>query len=164
MKKFLFILSALVVLASCGSAGHARKSAVSGTNEFRYDIDYVRAPGDGINIVKIWSYGRSASAAENKCYANAVHGALFKGFTGNGGNHPAIVRDANGYADHREYFDKLFSSGAYMQYCSEVNGTTEVRKISSGEYKVGKEVKVNVRSLRKTLEQNGIIRGLASGF
>ncbi len=103
--------------------------------------------------------------AEERCKANAVHGVIFKGYTGQGAAQPALVKNASGYSDNKDFFDNFFNSGDYLRYVSSVvNGSTESRKIKNGGFKVSQTMTVNVKMLRRHLEQAGIIRGLSSGF
>lgn len=163
MKKIiLFALCALFV-ASCGSTKKVSKT--SNLVQYRYDIDYVKNAGDGMSTVKVWSYGKSAKDAEQKCKENAVHGVIFKGYTGNNSVQPALVKSPTGYSDNKEFFDNFFRNGDYLRYISStVDGSTETRKAQTGEYKVSATMTINVKMLRKHLEQAGVIRGLTSGF
>lgn len=96
---------------------------------------------------------------------NAVHGVIFKGFAGQGAAQPALVKNASGYSDNKDFFDNFFNSGDYLRYVSSVvNGSTESRKIKNGGFKVSQTMTVNVKMLRRHLEQAGVIRGLSSGF
>lgn len=165
MKRiFLFALGTLL-LASCGSAKHVASTSTGTVDQYRYDIDYVKNVGDGMSMIKVWSYGKTAKIAEEKCKANAVHGVIFKGYTGQGAVQPALVKSAYGYSDNKEFFDIFFSSGDYLRYISSsVEGSTETRKTQTGEYKVSSTMTINVKMLRKHLEDAGVIRGLSSGF
>lgn len=165
MKKiFVFALGALL-LASCGSVKQVASTSTGTIEQYRYDIDYVKNVGDGMSMIKVWSYGKTAGIAEQKCKANAVHGVIFKGYTGQGAAQPALVKSASGYSDNKEFFDNFFRNGDYLKYISSsVDGSTETRKTQTGEYKVSSTMIVNVKMLRKHLEDAGVIRGLSSGF
>ena len=160
MKKILLIAIGTIILASCGSA-----KKISSVDRYHYDIDYVKNAGDGMSVIKVWSYGKTAKIAEEKCPINAVHGVIFKGYSGQGAAQPAIVKNANGYSDNQEFFDNFFNRGEYLRYISSsVDGSTETRKTQYGEYKVSATMTVNVKMLRKHLEQAGIIKSLSAGF
>lgn len=166
MKKTLFLLLALVLTIHTAMAGPDKKKSLLGNeNQYRYDIEYVKNAGDGMSVVKVWSYGKSVKEAQPKCKANAIHGVIFKGYSGQGAVQPPLVRDPNAYFEHQDFFDQFFDNGDYLRYVvSEVDGSAETRKTQKKEYKVSMAVTINVKMLRKHLEQAGIIRGLASGF
>ncbi len=164
MKKVLLMALGVLFLASCGASKDVSSVTSNSADQFQYDIDYVKNAGDGMSIVKVWSYGKNAKTALAKCKASAVHGVIFKGFAGQGASQPALVRSANGYYDNQEFFDKFFKNGDYARFVSSVvDGSTETRKMK-GQYKVSSTMTVNVKMLRKYLEEAGIIRGLATGF
>jgi len=165
MKKFLILALGAMIFASCSNVQEASKNATGGLEQYRYDIEYVKNAGDGMSLVRVWSYGKPERAAEERCKANAVHGVIFKGYSGDGSVQPALVRSATGYEDNKEFFDKFFQNGDYLRYISStVEGSTEVRKLKGGEYKASMTITVNVKQLRAALTQAGVIRGLATGF
>ena len=84
MKK---ILLSLLVMALClpASAGLRQKQANKDTNRFRYEIECAGNAIQGTYLVKVWSYSKKASVAENQCRKNAVHGVIFKGYGGGQG-------------------------------------------------------------------------------
>ncbi len=165
MKKFFLFALGVLLIVSCGTTKRAASTSTDSIDQYRYDIEYVKNAGDGMSMVKVWSYDRSAKIAEEKCRANAVHAVIFKGYSGQGAVQPALVKSATGYSDNKDFFDNFFKSGDYLRYISAVvDGSVETRKIKSGEYKVASTIVVNVKMLRKHLEQAGIIRSLTSGF
>ncbi|MBO4447696.1 MAG: hypothetical protein J5764_06185 [Bacteroidales bacterium] len=160
-KKLLFLALSALLIVSCGTT----KKTASNAELFKYDLEYVKTGGHDMSIVKVWSYGQTAKQAEEKCRADAVHGVLFKGYSGQGISKPAMVKGINGYEENKEFFDKFFNSGDYLRYVSAVvDGSTETRKVQGGGYKVSSEISVNVRMLRKHLEEAGIIKRLGYGF
>jgi hypothetical protein len=165
MKK---ILLTLLVVALCVPAfAGAKKKADKDTNQFRYELECAGNAVQGTYLVKVWSYSKKASVAENQCRKNAVHGVIFKGYgsTGPGcvqqrplANKPGIE------TQYKEYFDSFFADGGeFQKYASIVAGTTESVKVGK-EYKVGCIVSVRKDDLRKALEAAGVIRSLRSGF
>ncbi|HBH08857.1 MAG TPA: hypothetical protein DDX40_05595 [Rikenellaceae bacterium] len=165
MKKFVLFALGVLLIVSCGTTKQVASKATDSIDQYRYDVDYVKNSGDGMSTVKVWSYGKSAKIAEEKCRANAVHGVIFKGYTGQGAAQPALVKSATGYSDHKDFFDNFFRSGDYLRYISSVvDGSVETRKTQTGEYKVSSTMTVNVKMLRKHLEQAGVIKSLTSGF
>lgn len=166
MKTKAIILAALAVCLSCVSASAKDEKNKNAQEQFAYDIEYVKSAGDGISVVKVWSYGKSHKDAENGCKRSAVHGVVFKGYSGQGGYFSPLVKSATGYNDNKDFFDTFFNNGEYERYVMSIaDGSQEVRKLKGNyKYKVSAVITVNTKQLRKHLEQAGIIKGLASGF
>lgn len=165
MKKILFSLL-IVAFTLPTFAGVRQKKADKDTDQFRYEIECGGNAIQGTYLVKVWSYSKKASVAENQCRKNAVHGVIFKGYGGGQGcvsqrplaNQPGIEDQ------YKDYFNSFFSNGGeFQKYASIIEGTTETVKVGK-EYKVGVVVSVRKDDLRKTLEAAGIIKSLNSGF
>lgn len=165
MRKILFVLLA-VAMSLPMTAGIRQKKADKDTQQFRYEIECAGNAIQGTYLVKVWTYSKKASIAENQCRKNAIHGVIFKGYGGGEGcvsqrpmaNQPGIENQ------YKEYFDSFFAEGGeFQKYASMMEGTTEIVKVGR-EYKVGVVVSVRKDDLRKALEAAGILRGLNSGF
>lgn len=168
MKKLLLLALALILAAPGAMAIKQKiKKANAETEQFRYDLEYVKPGGDGMSLVKVWSYSKRSRVAAEQCRKNAVHGILFKGYAAGAGtaSQRPLVREPNGVNEHAAFFETFFGDGGnYRQFVSEVtDGSMEVRKVGK-QYKVGVVVTVSKDQLRKYLESQNIIRGLASGF
>ena len=165
MRKILFSLLA-VALCVPAVASIRQKQADKDTNQFRYEIECAGNAIQGTYLVKVWTYSKKASVAENQCRKNAVHGVIFKGYGGGQGcvSQRPMVSDPGAETQYVEYFDSFFANGGeFQKYASIMGGTTETVKVGK-EYKVGVVVSVRKDDLRKALEAAGIIRGLNSGF
>lgn len=165
MKKFLL---SLLVVALCmpAMASIRQRKADKDTNQFRYEIECAGNAIQGTYLVKVWTYSKKASVAENQCRKNAVHGVIFKGYGGGQGcvSQRPMVNNPGAETQFREYFDSFFSNGGeFQKYASIIGGTTETVKVGR-EYKVGVVVSVRKDDLRKALEAAGIVRSLNSGF
>lgn len=165
MKRFILVLT-MVMLACSSAYADKKKKLNEDTNCFRYDIEYCKTAADGMVMVKVWSYSKRSDLAMQQCRKNAVHGVIFRGYTGGSSavQYP-LVTDPTIESIKADYFNAFFSDeGPYMRYIGSVmDGSAEVRKVGK-EYKVGVVVTVNKTMLRKHLEDAGIIRGLSSGF
>ena len=165
MRKILFSLLA-VALCVPVMAGIRQKQADKDTDNFRYEIECAGNAIQGTYLVKVWTYSKKASVAENQCRKNAVHGVIFKGYGGGQGcvSQRPMVANPGAETQYKEYFDSFFANGGeFQKYASIMGGTTETVKVGR-EYKVGVVVSVRKDDLRKALEAAGIIRGLNSGF
>ena len=164
-KKILLSLLAFV-LCMPASAGIRQKQANKDTDQFRYEIECAGNAIQGTYLVKVWSYSKKASVAENQCRKNAVHGVIFKGYGGGQGcvSQRPLASSPGAEAQFEEYFKSFFADGGeFQKYASIMGGTTETVKVGK-EYKVGVVVSVRKDDLRKALEAAGVIRGLNSGF
>ncbi|MEG1572492.1 MAG: hypothetical protein RR190_05150 [Bacteroidales bacterium] len=168
MKKLQTILTLLIVCTLMGTA-HAdkQKKANQDTDAWRYDIECAGVGVDGTYMIKVWSYSKKAQIATEQAKKNAVHGVIFKGFSGKTQACPAqkpIARNPTLQQEQSDYFNKFFSNGGdYMKYV--LSTASEVEKVKVGkEYKVGVVVSVAKDQLRKDLETAGIIKGLSTGF
>jgi hypothetical protein len=164
--KRTFLLLAMAMLMAMPSFAGAKKKAEKDTEHFRYEIECAGNGTQGTYLVKVWSYSKKASVAENQCRKNAVHGVIFKGYGGGQGcvSQRPLANQPGVEAQYKEYFDSFFANGGeFQKYASVMEGTTETVKVGR-EYKVGCVVSVRKDDLRKALEAAGIIRGLNSGF
>lgn len=162
MRKLLFIISAVVLLASCGSAGKINKA----DQKWSYEIQSAGVGVDGTYAVRVWSYSRSPQLSTEVSKMNAVHGVIFRGVpAGNGSiSQPALAPSSSVEEQNAEFFDKFFAYD-FSQFVSQVaQGSTQTIKTGKNEYKVGVILSVSKDKLRKYLEDNGIIKSLNSGF
>ena len=166
MKSKIIVIASIIALgmAFCATAYAGKPKDPKKELRFQYDIEYIKNAGDGVSSIKIFSYGGNKQEAQDRCAANAVHGVIFKGYSGQGAYQSPLVKSATGYEDNYDFFNNFFKNGDYGRYASGiVDGTQQLIKIQGG-YKCAAVVNVNVKMLRKHLEEAGIIKGLASGF
>lgn len=167
MKNTLLLL---LFISTISMFGQARKKADIDTKEWRYEIQCAGVGHDGTYLVKVWSYSKKGNVAIEQAKKNAVHGVIFKGFTGGDGcaAQKAMISNPNVEAEKKEFFDLFFEDGGkYMKYVSvSTDGhiSAEDRKKVGKEYKVGIIVSVMKDALRKDLESAGVVRGLSTGF
>ena len=166
MKKFLLSLLVVAFCLPALAATPRQKKADKETSQFRYEIECAGNAVQGTYLVKVWSYSKKASVAENQCRKNAVHGVIFKGYGGGQGcvSQRPMASSPGVETQFEEYFKSFFADGGeFQKYASIMEGTTETVKVGK-EYKVGCVVSVRKDDLRKALEAAGIVRGLNSGF
>ncbi len=166
MKKYILfigILAAAFGLSSCATQKKMNKD----TDRFRYELECAGNASQGSYMVKVWSYSRNPKKAAEQCKKNAVHGVIFKGFSGQNGcvAQAPLAKNPGVEVEYREYFDRFFSdsNGEYLKYVSVTSAAQEVVRVGK-DYKVGIVVTVQKDALRKALEQAGVIRGLSNGF
>ena len=166
MKKFLLLLLTAALCLPMTAATIRQKKADKDTNQFRYEIECAGNAIQGTYLVKVWSYSKKASVAENQCRKNAVHGVIFKGYGGGQGcvSQRPLANQPGVEDQYKDYFKEFFAEGGeFQKYASIMEGTVETVKVGR-EYKVGVVVSVRKDDLRKALEAAGIIKTLNSGF
>ena len=147
----------------------AKKKANKATLAWRYDIECAGTGSQGFYLVKVWSYSKKPAVAIEQSKKNAVHGIVFKGFSGRSVDgctaQRPIAPNPTIEQEHSDFFTKFFSDGGdYMKYVSHSTYMSkDVVKVGK-EYKVSVVVSVSKDQLRKDLEAAGIIKGLSSGF
>ena len=167
--KFLSFL--LIMLTSFGlSISAQNKKADKDTRNWVYEIEPVGVGTQGSYLIKVWSYSKKPMVALEQAKKNAVHGIIFKGFTGIQGvpGQRPLTNNPNLEVEQAEFFKNFFAEGGkYMKFVNITNDgsvAAEDRLKIGKEYKIGVVVSVNVAGLRKDLEDAGMVRGLSSGF
>ena len=149
------------MFASCGSASRLSKADTPWT----YEIESVGVGADGTYAIRVWSYYKNAKMPLEVAKRNAVHAVIFKGVpAGNGAaSQPPLKTDAVTASD--SVFFGNFFQGKYQDYINSVaSGSLRILKLRAREYKIGYVVSVAKDNLRKYLEDQGVIKGLSSGF
>jgi hypothetical protein len=164
------VLFLLMTLFSLTANAQARKKAEKDTQEWRYEIEVVQTGTQGTYLIKVWSYSKKPDVAIEQAKKNAVHGIIFKGYTGKSSvpGQRALTSNVNLEEEKEDFFKPFFADGGkYMKFVSTSNDgavAAEDRMKIGKEYKVGVIVSVNVSALRKDLEAAGIIKSLSAGF
>ena len=171
LKHYLSILF-LFVMGLTVNAQWKKNKANEDTKIWRYDLECEGIAKQGSKLVKVWSYSKNPKHAISRGMKNAVHGIIFKGYAGGGQGCTSLkplVKSADTEEKFKEFFDAFFADGGeYLKYVSAATDGSiapgDRLKISRREYKIGVIVNIQYDQLRKRLESEGIIRGLASGF
>lgn len=158
----------LLVLVTTSLLGQAQKKADKATATWRYEIVAAGVGVQGTYLVQVWSYSKNKDVAMEQCKKNAVHGIIFKGFSGNDKvrtSQKPLTSNATVEVENADFFQRFFSNGGrYMKFVNvSTDASPEIIKVGK-EYKVGVVMSVNVSELRKDLEAAGVIRGLSNGF
>ena len=134
-----------------------------------YNVQVVRVAQQGTKFYKVWSEASSVDKAIIGALQDAIAASLFTGIQGNEnvGSVPPICGSFKVYENNRDYFDKFFKKGEFLQYVSNVNsqypsGENNVR--TSKGHRVSLYVQVQYDALRRKLEIDGIIKGINDYF
>ena len=173
MKKILWNIVCSFLLIACfndSSNAQARfvKRANLETQVWRYEVECVSTGASGTYLVKVWSYSINPIVAIEQSKKNAIHGIIFKGFTGHGAGCTQNALDKNPTQDQEIFFNNFFADGGdYMKYVStSTDGSIDAADILriGKEFKIGVIVSVSKDALRKYLETAGILKSLDAGF
>lgn len=169
--KTIFLLGFFL----CGMQTYSQRKqrlADKDTKAWHYDIECVGTGKQGFKLIKVWSYSKKPKYAITQSWKNAVHGIIFKGFSGTGrtcsGFRPLMNKGMT-KKQYDDFFKNFFlDSGDYSQFITDTaDGLIDPRdvlKVGKKMYKIGIVVNVNVSELRKRLEEEGIVNGLTTGF
>ncbi len=169
LKKISLLLVIIIGIVTVTNA-QAKRKADKDTETWRYEIEVVQTGTQGTYLIKVWSYSKKPDVAIEQAKKNAVHGIIFKGFTGKSTvpGQKALATNVNLEEEKADFFKPFFDDGGkYMKFVSLSNDgavAAEDRMKVGKEYKVGVIVSVNVSALRKDLEDAGIIKSLGAGF
>jgi hypothetical protein len=160
-------LLTILLFTSFSTFSQARKKADEDTENWRYELEGVKQGEQGTYLIKVWQYSKKPNVAIEQAKKNAVHGVVFKGYSGPGAQKP-LTSNPNLEQEKADFFKDFFAdNGKYMKYVN-VTGdgavAAEDRLKVGKEYKIGVVVSVSSAQLRKDLEAAGIIKGLSSGF
>ena len=166
MNNFLKLLVLAVLFVNCNVFSQSNKN----TQNWKYEIEAAGTGSQGSYLIKVWSYSKKPVLAIEQAKKNAVHGIIFRGFNGFNGitGQKPLSSNSNLEIEKKEFFDPFFADGGkYLKFVNLSNDGSiapEDRLKVGNQYKIGVIVSVNVTSLRKDLEDAGIIKGLSSGF
>lgn len=163
MKKILlFALVALMCMPAL-----AKKQDTKKMEQFRYEIECAGNGTKGVYLVKASCYTKKINLTDARlqCMKNAVHGVIFKGFSGNGCvSQSPLARQAGAEYEYAEYFKLFFAdNGEYLKYATITSEVPEIVQVGK-EKRVSYVVTIQKDQLRKALEAAGVIKSLAGGF
>lgn len=171
MKKSVLLMLFLIIGVSV-NAQWKKNKANEDSKIWRYDLECEGIGKRGSKLVKVWSYSKNPKHAISRGMKNAVHGIVFKGYSGGGQGcttFRALVSSVEMEQKYASFFEAFFADGGeYLKYVSMATDGSiapgDRLKVSRREYKIGVVVNVLTDALRKRLESEGIVKGLASGF
>jgi hypothetical protein len=170
MKNLKLIISLVFISLCTTNVVQSQKRENKDTQAWRYEIEAVQTGTQGTYLIKVWSYSKKPELATEQSKKNAIHGIIFKGFTGKSGvpGQSPLANNVNLEVEKADFFKPFFEEGGkYMKFVTLSNDgavAAEDRIKIGKEYKIGVIVSVNVTELRKDLENAGVIRSLSSGF
>lgn len=162
-KKMRFdLIVSRVMLFVFLSLSFSTLNATLRITETRYDIEGVETGQQGTYLVKVYVYSKKNTVTIEEFKYAAVHGVIFRGFSGRGGAQKPFAKIA-AQTQYADFFNAFFNNGDYATYAQVVNPVADRVKVGN-EYKIAAIVSVAKDELRETLETAGVIHSLNSGF
>ncbi len=167
MKKIMLLMSILLMLCVTVSAQSKKEKANKTLESFHYEIECAGVGSQGTALVKVWSFSDTPDISKEQCEKNAVHGIIFKGYSGKENGcvaQRALINTPGAEYEHSDYFRLFFADGGeYAKYVTVTNLARDVVKVGK-QYKIGMTISVQKDALRKALETGGVLKSLDSGF
>lgn len=147
-------------------------SQISNTQirNWKYELEGVRTGTKGTYLVKVYIYSKKPKVDFELAKKMAVHGVIFKGFSGRTGmmGQPPLTNNPNLEEEKSEFFNAFFTTnGKYSKFInlsSDQVGPGDRIRVSKKLYKTGIIMSINKDALRADLENAGILKGLSDGF
>lgn len=121
------------------------------------EVSFVAKEEQGTITIRSNGFGKNEKEAIKDAQKNAFNVLLFKGLPGTELNVPLVSNEYEAKNSYKNYFDNLLEKGGLFRYLM-VNSTESLPAKVKGGYSTSLVLKINYNSLRKDLEQNGIIR------
>lgn len=160
MKRILMLAAALLMLLPMALWASKNESVIP-----EYEIAGAdQTAAQGTYVVKISIFTKKKNVDADELARAAVHGVLFRGFSGQRSHQKPLARTAAAEAQHAEYFKNFFApNGTARSYTHEVGGSRQVVK-SGKQYRTTAVMVVEKDQLRRDLEKAGVLGGLNTGF
>ena len=171
--RVLVVMTALLAVAFEPVEAKTKKErADEATAAWDYEVETMGQNRRLGHVLKIWTYSKATHVAQEQCKKNAIHAVVFRGVPANDekrlhGIRPLMLNAAD-EQKHAAFFDTFFAEGgAYKRFATGSNsGFADVLKVGKGDhkYKVGLTITVDTPSLRRYLEESGVLVSLNKGF
>lgn len=146
MKKYVILFFTLFAL-SCAS------------HQIYYNISEVNysSSNDGVMTLKVLGNGNDANYAKEEAEKKALHTLFFRGVPNSEQRTALIGTDESKILEENKgYFNKFFSEKRYKTFIVSSMISSELNKEGNGT--INFDIKVNLTSLKKDLEEFNVIR------
>lgn len=137
---------------------------------WKYELEGIQQGVDGTYLLKVWVYSRTPGIDYDLAKKMAVHGVIFKGYSGRKGlsSQPPLTENLSLEEEEKSFFKIFFSNNGrfndFVNLSDKKIGPGDRLKLGKREYKIGLVASVKKDALRKYLENSGIIKRLSDGF
>lgn len=146
-KKYSILVIVMLFISSCGTK-------VPMTAE----VTYKNYTNEIMNLDVI-GYGSKKEDALENAKKTAMDIVLFRGIPNSNLNSPLIgINESEIKAKNKKYFDVFYGQKRFLSFITYSVTKIPVQKLENNKKGVAANVKINIMSLRKDLEENGIIR------
>ena len=146
-KKYSILVIVMLFISSCGTK-------VPMTAEVTYK-NYTNE----IMNVDVIGYGSKKEDALENAQKTAMDIVLFRGIPNSNLKSPHIgINESEIKAKNKKYFDVFYGQKRFLSFITYSVTKIPVQKLENNKKGVAANVKINIMSLRKDLEENGIIR------
>jgi len=146
MKRILFV-SFLSIIFSCSPKIYPVQSCVA-----------ISEQGSNLTI-RATGYGKRKIGALDAAEKNAINTLLFRGISGTQNWIPLVcIDEETAKNEYQQYFDNLFNHGRHKSFIISSVPVSDYSKTKYKAWSITTDVVINVSSLRKDLETQGIIR------
>jgi len=163
--RIIFIIAFTISLTHVDAQSKSKRKT-AGIYDTNFEAVCEGTGTEGTQLFKIYFYFKKEKNAGLHAKENAVKALLFQGIpSGKGCVNRGLVT-LQEYEENIEYFDAFFDEGGpYLMYVNLIGDSLIERvKMPKKTYKAAWVVSVNYDNLRRTLETDGIISSLGSGF
>ena len=166
--KRIHILFAIIALVAFSSQAKKYKYVFAPP----FEIEQVRVAQQGTKFVQSWAIEKNADKAIILAKQNAVAAMLFTGIAPNdvmgaGVVPPLFPQGPVAYEQNKEYFDKFFQEGNFLNFVVDVNSTypTGQNNIQTPNgRRVGIYLQLLYDKLRLFLIEENMIKGMGDQF
>ena len=161
LRRIAMLAFTLLICIGISAADNKKDKKATPLN---YEIEGAGVGKQGTYLVKITVIQKKSKTDPNMIKKWAIHGVLFKGFTGKNTRQKALAGNAMAEKQHQDYFDIFFQEGgAYLGFANMAGEGVSVVK-QGKQYRVSTIVSVLKDALYQELVSAGVIRGLNIGF
>jgi len=132
-------------------------SCKSVPSSYSSEVSFVVKEEQGTMTVRSNGFGKNEKEAIKDAQKNAFNVLLFKGLPDTELNVPLVSNEYEAKNNYKAYFDNLLENGGLFKYLMVNSSDSQPIKVKGG-YSSTIVLKINYNSLRKDLEQNGVIR------
>lgn len=165
MRKSIVNLTLLLLLIFASSCGTTHVSRSSFIEEYSYECIGIAKNGDYIIRSNFTTSGKSIENAINEAQKRVVNEVLFNGVAGDSENRVKDIKPlCDKFPDNddtKRFFNEFFvNNGKYTLYVGTVHDDIpQVVRLPFG-YRIDVNLIIKLNSLRKELENKGIVKSL----
>ncbi len=142
---FAFAFIAITIFSNCNP-----KMVINQVTYVEYNQDLL--------TLRVFGAGKKEKGAMENVCLTAINNVLFRGIPNSNISDPLVGLDEKeAYQKYPKYFDSFNKEKRYMNFITSTTLYTEFTK-EKGLTNVTLDVKINITSLRKDLENNGVIK------